>query len=455
MVSATSSTASTASSTASDAVYTKVDNLMQSQSAGVAKLNTALKTDQTKLSALGKLQSALASFQSVASALGGKGLSTAATPSKAGILQASTGASAVSGTYAVDVQQLAQGQVLNSAALAAANTKIGKASMPTTLKIEFGTTANGAFTAGDAATSKSLIIDSSNNTLEGIAAALKEAGLAASLVQGADGYALTLGGPDGAAGSMRVSVSGDPAVSDLLAYDPAASKNMQQASVAQDAILTVDGKRITSASNTVANALPGTSLTLTGKGAADVVVARDTSQIASNVATFVTAYNTLNAQLSSLKSGDLQSDAALGQVASQLSQILRTGGGSPGALAKAGVTVDIGGNLKLDSAKLQAGIASDADTLGKLFTNDGQGIADLLTTQIATLTGSGGKIGREVAATTKDLGALTIQKAALQTALTAQAQALVQLYSEQNSALNMFDTGTSSGAATSLFDMMA
>lgn len=451
------------SSAASDAIYTRVENLMQTQSAGVAKLNGSITSDTTKLSGLGQLQSALAGFQSVAAALAGAGLSTAAKSSTAGVLQASTDGSAVSGTYAVDVQQLAQGQVLSSPAQASAGTAIGGGAA-TTITIDFGTTAGGVFKAGETSTSKTLTIDSSNNTLAGIAAALKSAGIDASVVQGKDGYSLTLNGADGGANSMRISASGDAAVSGLLAYDPAGGKGLTQTSAAQDAVLTVDGKQITSATNTIGAAITGTSLTLTGTGKTNVTVAHDTSQIANNVSNFVTAYNALAAQMTTLQGGALKSDSALSQVSSALKQILQTGGGSPAALAKAGVTLDGSGKLTLDSAKLNSAIAADPDGVSKLFTNDGKGLADKLDDQIATLTGSSGRIAKEVASATSDLSKLTTQKAALQTALTAQAQALVALYTQQDSATNMFDmmgggggggSGGGGGGTSSLFDMLA
>ena len=103
----------TATQTAPSAeVYAKVEKQMLSQNTGVTKLNNNLTRDQTKLSALGQLQSALAKFQGVAQNMAGSGLATSATSSTAGVLKATTNDKAVSGSYAIDVKQLAQGQTL-------------------------------------------------------------------------------------------------------------------------------------------------------------------------------------------------------------------------------------------------------------------------------------------------------------------------------------------------------
>ena len=329
-------TAST--TTPSAAVYARVQNIMASQNTGVAKLNTALTRDQTNLSALGQLQSSLVDLQSTAKALGGAGLSTSATSSANGVLSAITNGTATSGNYAVDVKQLASGQSLSSAAQAAAGTAIGTGAK-TSIKIEFGSTAGNSFTPNGGASTRTLTIDSSNNSLQGIAAALKAAGMDAQVVKSGAGFALSMNGPSGSGNSMRVSVTGDAAVKNLLTYNPSGIKKMSQGVAAQDALITLGGKDIKSASNTVTGAIAGATLSLTAKGMSNVLVAQDSSKIAGNIGTLVSAYNGLNAKLKSLQQGDLKSDVALGQVSSQMAQLLQGGGASVTALAGAGISV--------------------------------------------------------------------------------------------------------------------
>lgn len=451
MVTTTSSTsnAATSSSTISADVYAKVEKVMSTQTAGIQKINDGLTADQTKISALGQLQSALADFQSAAEALAGAGLSTAASSSTAGILTASTTDTSAVGSHTVDVTQLAQSQLLSTSAQASQTAAIGTGAA-TTIRIDYGSTgSDGSFTAG--AASKSINIDGSNNTLQGIAGALQAAGINAQIVQGSGGYSLSIVGPTGAANSMRISVTGDSGVQGLVSYDPAAKSGaMTQVTAAQDAIATVDGKQVASASNTIAGAITGTTLNLTGKGSTTVTVAQDSSKIAGNISSLATAYNALNAKIKSLQAGDLKSDTAVNQAASHLARILQTGGSgnvSVAALSKAGISLDKDGNMQVDSTKLNAAITADPASIGKLFTDNGNGIADQLSAASANLTGSNGIVQTELNRATTDFSALTARKTTLGTALTQQATLLANLYTQQ-------EADASSGA-TSLFDMMA
>ena len=449
----TNSTTNNYTSSLSPDIAAKVQQTLSAANPSISKLNNTLTRDQTKLSALGQLQSALANFQSIAQGLAGAGLSTSASTSVAGIATATTTASAQAGSHTLDVQQLAQGQFLTSDNFPATDTKIGSGA-GTTVKIDFGT-ASSPFVAG--ASSKTITLDSTNNTLDGIAAAFQAAGVNATVVKSDSGYSLQITGQSGAANSMRISVSGDAALKDLLAYDPdsKAGQKLTQETAAQDAIVNVDGKGVTSASNKLDSAIAGVSVTLTGKGKTTLTVTQDRSQIGNNIQAFVSAYNDLNTKLQALQSGDLKSDTAIGQVTSQLSTLLRTGGGvSLAALSKAGITLDSGsGNLKLNTQTLQTALNSDADGVSQLFTNKGRGLADLLGAKAAAFTGTSGAIAREANSTNKELAQVNKQRTALSNALTAQATALAAYYSKQASSGS--GSAINGSGATSLFDMLA
>jgi flagellar hook-associated protein 2 len=452
-------TSNTANSAISTDVYNRVQQTMASQNNAATKLNTTLKNDQTKLSALGQLQSALASFQSVAASLSGSGLSTSAASSAKSVLTASSTGAAKAGTYAVDVKQLAQGQFLTSDAFPASDTKIGSGAA-TTVKIDFGTAGGDkGFVVNGTATSKSITIDSSNNTLDGIAAAFKAAGVDVKVVKGDDGkFSLAIAGQSGAANSLRISVSGDAALKGMLAFDPDGKQELKQTSAAMDAILTVDGKDVTSSSNTLDKdkAIAGATLTLTATGKTNVTITQDASQIGTNLKSFVSAYNDLNKKLQALQKGDLKSDTAMGQVTSQFNLLLKTGGGgvSIGALAAAGVTQDGSGNLVVDDKKLQAALTADSSAVGKLFTNNGKGLADLMASKAGALSSDSSVISKEASLVSRDITSINNKRTVLSKALTAQATALAALYSAQaqtgaGSALN-----GAAGSSGSLFDML-
>ncbi|CDG83880.1 flagellar filament capping protein FliD [Janthinobacterium agaricidamnosum] len=435
-------------------VYAKVERVMSTQTKGVSKVNDALTRDQTKLSGLGQLQAALAKFQSIAQGLSGNGLATSASSSTKGILNAITGGKSVAGTYDIDVKQLAQGQTLTSGPQKAADTVIGTGA-PAVIKIEFGTNDGKDFKPGEGK-SQTITIKSGNNTLQGIAAAMKEAGIDASVVKGDSGYTLAINGKTGAENSMRISVTGDAAVSDLLTYSPGSAKGMTQNQKAQDALLTVNGKEVKSASNTLDKAIEGVKVELTGAGKTSLTIARDPKEIAANVGKLIDAYNELNTKMQSLQKGALKSDTALNQVTSQMQQVLRaaTNGVPTSVLAKAGITFGKDGSLALDDKKLKSAIEADPEGISKLFTDNGNGVADKFAAKVAELTGDKGTLRREVTAVNKDITSLTSKKAEISKALTTQANALVKLYSQQEAAGNSGLPGFA-GGGKSLFDFMA
>ncbi|HEY1151157.1 MAG TPA: flagellar cap protein FliD N-terminal domain-containing protein, partial [Pseudoduganella sp.] len=215
------------STSLSPTVAARVEQALATQKGVVSKLNTSLASSQARLSGLGQLQSALSVFQNIADSLAGSGLSTSASVSTKGVLGAATSSSAKAGTYKIEVSQLAQGQILNGAVAASADAKIG-------------TGGAAAIKVGD----KTITIDSRNDTLSGIAGALKDAGIDASVVKSGSGYALQVRSASGEANSLKFSVSGDAGVKNLF-------NNLTQSEAAQDAVLTVDGKEVRSADNAV------------------------------------------------------------------------------------------------------------------------------------------------------------------------------------------------------------
>lgn len=433
----TSGYSNTAGNTSAD-VYATVSKIMQSQNTGVPKLNAALANDDAKLSGLGKLMSALASFQSVAQSLSGSGIYTAAASSAKDVLTATSSSTSVPGAYAVQVTQLAQAQNLLSRIQANPDAVIGSGGI-TTLTFDFGTTAGDTFTPNAAMTPQTVLIPSGGNTLQGIANAINAAniGVTARVIHNAAGYALVLSSSSGSANSMRIGAKGDPALQNLLAYDPAGAKNMTQTSAAQDAALTINGVAKSSSGNTVTDAPPGTTLNLKATGTSTLTVARDSTQFTKNVGNLVSAFNTLNASLKSLQQGDLKTEGSAARIHGQLARIFNTASsGSVGAAyitpGSIGISTQKNGDLAIDAAKLQKAINAAPEGVAKLFTHKGKGIADNLVSQIKDLIGTHGSIQKEAATINQDIMSLTAKKSSLAKALTLQANSLVKKYSQQN-----------------------
>jgi flagellar hook-associated protein 2 len=176
----------------------------------------------------------------------------------------------------------------------------------------------------------------------------------------------------------------------------------------------------------------------------------DSSKLKDQITGLVDGYNALNTTLTGLRKGDLKSDVALAGVRSQLSGVLSAsqGGTSGLSLTSIGITAQADGTLAVDAKKLQSAIAANPSGVAKLFANDGKGIAESLTASIKSMVSSSGSIEKEKSALNKDIASLNTKRSALEKSLTAQAQALVKLYSTQ---------GTTSQSATSstLFDALS
>lgn len=411
--------------TPSAAVLARVEQTLAPQRSAAAKLNASITLTEARFSGLGQLQSALSVFQDLAESLAGTGLSTRGSSSAAGVLGVTTDATAAVGSHQVKVSQLAQQQILVSPEAQGADTRLGTGS-PAVIRI------------GTGDNSKTITIDSRNNTLQGIADALKEAGVDASLVRSSTGTALQLRSASGEANKLNISVAGDATIRNLFS-------GATQTQAAQDAILTVDGKTIKSADNNVEAAIKGVTLKLTDEGDATVTIARDNSQIAKNVEAFVKGFNALQDRLDALGKGALKGNPALGQVRNQLDQLVRSAGGSTEALANAGLSIDTNGRLKLDSGILNAAINANPDAVTKVFTNEGRGLADALGSRLESLGGERSAVSRALAQADREVDTLQTRKSAMAQMLTVQAQALVRLYTQDEQL----------GGASSLFDLFA
>lgn len=441
-------------------ILAQVTQTLQTKNTLAPKLNAALANDRIKLSGLGQLQSALSNFQNVAQSISGAGLNTSATSSVKSVLSAGSSKSALPGKFDVEVTQLAQKQVLQSKAQSTTtvDTPIGTGS-PSIIKFDFGSTNTSGFVPNGAA--KSVSIKAGSNSLQGIANAINESniGVSAKLVRNGKDTSLSLTGPSGANQTLRIAVSGDADLQKLLNFNPVGSKNLNQISAAQDAQFKVNGVAGSSASNVITDAIPGTRLELTGKGTSEVVVAQDSVQISNNVSQFVTAFNSLNSKLRSLAQGELKNDGSATRVQDQLTRTLRnntttSSDGSSFNLASVGVTIAQNGDLALDKAKLQTAIVTDPSAVSRLFAKENTGLADGLNNQIKSVTGAQGSISRETTAINKDISNLNAKKASLGLALTAQANALIKLYTQQSNALPGLGEQGGRQGGSSLFDII-
>lgn len=383
-----------------------VSQLMTIERQPLVQLDTREVSFQAQLSAYGNLKGTLAAFQTSVAALNSVSRFQArtVTSSETSVATATATTIAAVGSFSLNVTQLAQTQAVVAAGQASASAAIG-AGTSTTISFQFGTVTGGTLTNGvySGATftqdgtqaSGTVTISAENNSLTGIKDAINNAnvGVTASIVGdgSATPYRLVLqSNSTGANRSMKVSVTGEAAISNLLSYDPAGTQNLTQTLAAQDAAFTVNGLALTSRTNTVSTALQGVNLTLVKAGTSTLTVARDTSSVQTAVAAFVKAYNDVDSTLDQLASfnaetrqaGPLNGDFAVRNIQAQLRGVLGDSLGtglSVSNLSQLGITFQRDGSLALDTAKLQAALsAKGAEDIAGAFTATGKATDSLV-----------------------------------------------------------------------------
>jgi flagellar hook-associated protein 2 len=279
-----------------------VANLQNVESPWQTQLS-ASEAQDTVISSLGTLLSKLSTdignftdFSGVLAAMDG----SSSDPSVVALTSASS--SAVPGTHSIVVKSLA---TTSSGYLDELPTANASDTLSGSISIQVGS-----------GTAQTITLDSSDNTLSGLAAAINKAGIGvtASVLTDTTGSRLSLvSGTSGAAGDISVTASSiaDTKTNTTLAYNIATP--------GADASLVVDGVTVSTASNTVSTVIPGVTFqllapspTTTGSSgdapeAVQVQIVNDTTSVTSSLETFVSDYNAvvsaINAQETNNTSG--------------------------------------------------------------------------------------------------------------------------------------------------------
>ena len=411
---ASATSSATTSSTNLD-VNSIVSQLMTVERQPIDKIQANEVSYQAQLTSYGLVKSALSGFETAVSGLNNttKFQSLKATSSDDTAFSASATSIATAGTYSLEVTSLAKAQNLMTGGSATTTNAIGAGS-DTTVTFDFGTIGGGLFTAYDPATKTggtyggaaftgngkgaySITINSGNNTLEGIRDAINGAkvGVTAAIVNDGDAtapYRLVLtSGSLGASNSMRVTVSGDAAIQNLLAHNPAGTQNLAEVVTAKNANLKVNGVSVSKDSNSVSDVIHGVTLNLLKETTAPVTltVANDTSAISTSVSSLVKAYNDMAGVLktetsynaAAKKGAALQGDATIRNLQAQMRNIMGSAvSGTSGALntlSDIGLSFQRDGTLALDQAKLDKAMKSNFADISVLFSSDNGALTKL------------------------------------------------------------------------------
>jgi flagellar hook-associated protein 2 len=435
-------------------VATLVSALVNAKTAGpAAELKAKQTSDSTTLSAYGALSAALNALQAgIKNLSDGTTLSTFAATASGKGLDAVAGAGAVAGSYEIEVAQIATSQSLSSAAFDA-NARLG----------------TGKLTIAVGGKSMVVTIDSTNNTLSGIANAINKAsnnpGVVATIVNGTGGAHLVLRSTaSGALNTINLSTSnvvGDAGLSSLgvtsTPGDNGAASSIvssdtdhawRQSEGAQDALFSVGGIEASSSTNAATLAITGVTLNLSSAAAGTtqtLTIAQDATALSTAITNFANLYNTVVTTINSLSSydksskaaGALLGDSALVASKNTLASIIVGGAGSGSSrvgLGSIGITLKgdpADGTLVVDSKKLTASITGNPAQVATLF-NSTDGVGARLSRSITDFVKTGGIIDTRSTALNVDLKSIATQ----QTTLANYSAQLTKQYQNQFTALN-------------------
>ncbi|UQG61711.1 flagellar filament capping protein FliD [Marinobacter sp. M3C] len=363
-----------------------VDQLVKAERAPADnRFTRQTQQSEAMLSAYGKLRSAVTELRLPMRQLSSAGNLKAfsATSSNEDIGVSVDSAKASRGSYSLDVTSLATAQALASQDVFADRdtTSVGEGKL---------TIAVGDKTAN-------ITIDSSNNSLQGLANAINDAGVgvSAGVIDTGNGFQLVLSADEtGTANAMSITAAdsdnADGADLSRFAFDASieagAGTGFRESIVATDAVMSINGIDVTRSTNSFENVIDGLSFDIKDIGTSTVKVSQDVGAVTDRVQGFVEKFNALQVTIDSLAGFNaeagvgslLTGDSTVRALQSQLRQVLT--GVVPGlenanvrSLADVGIKTDPNtGTLEFDRSIFETQLKNNPDDVTALFAEQGR-----------------------------------------------------------------------------------
>jgi flagellar hook-associated protein 2 len=405
----------------------------------------------TTISALATLKGAMSTFNDSLATLKSEDVFSArsATSSVPDVFSVTATSDAVSGSYDVEVENLASAHQLTSKEFASGASQV----------VGTGTL---SIAVGDE--NFSVTIDDTHKTLAQIRDAINSATdnkdlVSATIVNAADGAHLVLSAQSaGEANKISVAQSGGDGGLAGLEYNPLLTTNYTQQREAKDAVIYVAGFKHTSTTNTFEDAIDGVTITLLKADEANqtrtLTIDKDTASTTARIKKFVESYNALEKQIAALRSydpdtkkaGPLIGDAMMRGIETDLrNKLTSVVGGLTGtyqSLASVGVTTQKDGTLSLDADKLSKALGADYDGVAKLFGSE-NGVARRLASSLDTFLATDAQINTR----TKTLNAKSVSLQKEQADLEVRMAEVEKRYNAQFNALDSLLSNLSSQSA--------
>jgi flagellar hook-associated protein 2 len=411
---------------------TILNAVMQQESQPLQALQDQQQQTQNKDSAYVSLGGIVSSLETPVTSLTSASAFTnvSADSSDTSIGTVSLGDGGIAGQYSVSIDDLAKGQVTMStngyAATSATAADGGSISF----------TINGTTTTAINITSATTLSDLRQQIND------QNSGVVASIVNDGTNYKLVISSKDtGTTNGFTINNSLTNSGGTAVAFAAGQNATTGNAQNAQNALLTVNGISISSASNTVTDAVPGVTLSLVKAGDMTVTVSKDFSGIKDSLKAMVSQYNKLRQFYAQQTKGTLGSDSVLREVVNDIKTVLLTSnsnGGQYHYMSEIGLEFTSTGDLSLDDTKLTTALDSHPDDLQKLLqgTTGVNGVLNNMSTTLSKLDATAGiiKTTRDSIATT--LANYTNRIDEQQMRLDIRRQALIQEYTAADQAIS-------------------
>ena len=367
-----------------------VTKLMAIEKQPLTALQRQASAIDSRISAFGTITSQLSALNDSATALALPATwnsKTVSSSNTAAVSASVSGTGALATSFSLQVSQLAQGQSVASSAVS-----VGSSFGAGTMSIQLGTWAGAtpAFTAGSVAAVSVTVAQGDN--MATIAGKINSAGagVTATVIKDLSGERILMRSTaTGEASGFRIQTTDGTGATGrslaALAFDNASAGVGMAANAVQyglNARATINGVAIASASNTLADTVPGMTLTLSQVTTVpvEIAVSNDTGSQTTVVNAFVKAYNAMNEMFnaatkydSTTKTGALlQGDSTTTGLQTAMRTLIGavSGGGALQRLSDLGISIakDGAGDLAIDSTKLAKAL-KDPVGVGAFFSS--------------------------------------------------------------------------------------
>ncbi|MCB1759843.1 MAG: flagellar filament capping protein FliD [Gammaproteobacteria bacterium] len=428
-----------------------VSQLMAIEQQPLVRLNQREAEVQAEISAYGSLKGSLSSLQSTVDALKEADTfrATSSTSSDRDVLSATSDESAVTSSYSVTVNRLAQQHKLGTTEFASSATFGGTAGDKLTLSVA------GENFELDLSTAKTL-----SEIQQSINVESNETGITAGLITGDSGnQTLVLTSSEtGYDNRVQLTFGGtiDASTFNFSMLNRDADDQLLLSESELDASLTIDGVAVTRSGNSISDAIEGVTLNIKATGQSVVGISDDSSPAQNAVNAFVSAYNGVKDQISALSASGITSSLLRG-VESQLRGMLNTaltGLGDYSYISELGVTTNSDtGKLQFDAEMLVTALEDKGDSVMNFFSDSDGGFALKLDSMMDAFLQSGGTIDSFVSGANSRVDTIERSRESLERRL----EGIEQRYLNQFAALDTLMTSmtTTSEYLASQLDLLA